>query len=192
MGGRTWRGAQAWANSWVSPSRWARRGASRARAWGGAPPGADLHELKTYVTSRLLWNSSRVPLQEISEFLVLYYGKNGAASVKLYMDTMIQSVKAIGYCRADDGRSLGFPPPAPFLTPAAVLTSAHGVATARALADRGRLAAVGELARKRAGFWTEQAHGRVLLTDHLRPLHEACAPRERPCQIILAEGQNAL
>ena len=53
------------------------------------PPGADLHELKTYVTSRLLWNSSRVPLQEISEFLVLYYGKNGAASVKLYMDTMI-------------------------------------------------------------------------------------------------------
>ena len=25
------------------------------------PPGADLHELKTYVTSRLLWNSSRVP-----------------------------------------------------------------------------------------------------------------------------------
>ena len=43
------------------------------------------------------------------------------------------------------------------------------------LADRGRLAAVGELARKRAGFWTEQAHGRVLLADHLRPLHEECA-----------------
>ena len=71
------------------------------------PPGSDLHELKTYVTSRLLWNSSRVPLQEIGEFLVLYYGRNGAASVKLYMDQMIQSVKAIGYCRADDGRSLG-------------------------------------------------------------------------------------
>ena len=102
------------------------------------PPGSDLHELKTYVTSRLLWNSSRVPLQEISEFLVLYYGKNGAASVKLYMDTIIQSVKAIGYCRADDGRSLGFPPTAPFLTPAAVLTSANGFAKARAIADLSR------------------------------------------------------
>ena len=36
---------------------------------------------------------------------------------------------------ADDGRSLGFPPTAPFLTPAAVLTSANGFAKARAIAD---------------------------------------------------------
>ena len=43
------------------------------------------------------------------------------------------------------------------------------------LADRGRLAAGRARAEARAGFWTEQAHGRVLLADHLRPLHEECA-----------------
>ena len=36
------------------------------------PPGTDLHELKTYITSRLLWNSTLEPLQEIGEFLVMY------------------------------------------------------------------------------------------------------------------------
>eukprot|EP01047_Picozoa_sp_COSAG01_P031341 COSAG01_NODE_2222_length_8137_cov_49.268972_3_plen_213_part_00 len=55
----------------------------------------------------------------------------GASTVKLYMDTMIASVKHVGFCRADDGRSLGFPPTAPFLTPEAVLTAAAGFASVR-------------------------------------------------------------
>ena len=37
-----------------------------------ASPGTDLHELKTYVTSRLLWDSDRDPLAEIAAFTVLY------------------------------------------------------------------------------------------------------------------------
>jgi hypothetical protein len=46
------------------------------------------------------------------------------------MEAMIGSMIAIGYCRADDGRSLGFPPTAPFLTPAAVITAANAFASA--------------------------------------------------------------
>eukprot|EP01050_Picozoa_sp_SAG11_P009883 SAG11_NODE_963_length_6375_cov_6.744105_2_plen_1331_part_00 len=95
------------------------------------PPGTDLHELKTYVTSRILWDSGRDPLAEIAQFIVLYYGEEvGGPAVKLYMETMIGSMIAIGYCRADDGRSLGFPPTAPFLTPSAVVTAANGFAAA--------------------------------------------------------------
>ena len=50
---------------------------------------------------------------------------------------MIQSERKIGFCRADDGRSLGFPPTAPFLTPAAILTAAQGFATAQSLLKNG-------------------------------------------------------
>jgi hypothetical protein len=42
------------------------------------PPGTDLHELKTYVTSRILWDSSRDPLTEIAEFIVLYCAQPSA------------------------------------------------------------------------------------------------------------------
>lgn len=58
-------------------------------------------------------------------------GEVGASAVKLYMDTMISSVKRVGFCRADDGRSLGFPPTVPFLTPEAVLTAVAGFASVR-------------------------------------------------------------
>jgi hypothetical protein len=109
---------------------WAAHNTIGYMAQGGTiyPPGTDLHELKTYVSARLLWNSTLDPLREMAEFLVLYYGEVGAAAVKLYMDTMIGSIDEVGFCRADDGRSLGFPPTAPFLTPEAVLTAANGFA----------------------------------------------------------------
>ena len=45
-------------------------------------PGSDLHELKTFLSARLLWNISRVPNDEIVFFLKSYYGE-GATSVKL-------------------------------------------------------------------------------------------------------------
>ena len=105
------------------------------------PPGTDLHEVKTYMLSRMLWNASRDPLVEIGEFLPLYYGSKAAPYIKLYMDTMIQSERKVGFCRADDGRSLGFPPTAPFLTPGAILTAAQGFATAQSLLKGGESAA---------------------------------------------------
>ena len=88
-------------------------------------PGSDLHELKTFLSARLLWNISRVPNDEIAFFLKTYYGE-GAASVKLYMDTMVGSMASEGFCRADGGQSITFPPTVPFLSPMAVLTSIQG------------------------------------------------------------------
>ena len=50
--------------------------------------------------------------------------------------------------------------------------------------------APGRAPRKRAGFWTEQAHGRVLLADHLRPLHEECG-RRPSCRIEKEEATRS-
>ena len=47
-------------------------------------PGSDLHELKTYLSSRLLWNITREPTHEIAFFLSQYYGP-GAPFVKQYV-----------------------------------------------------------------------------------------------------------
>ena len=77
------------------------------------------------MSARLLWNISRVPNDEIAFFLKTYYGE-GAASVKLYMDTMVGSMASEGFCRADGGQSITFPPTVPFLSPMAVLTSIQG------------------------------------------------------------------
>lgn len=88
-------------------------------------PGSDLHELKTYIVSRLLWNITRDPGEEFAYFLNNYYGP-GAFAVKLYMDTMVGSMQSEGFCRADGGQSITFPPTVPFLSPLALLTAAQG------------------------------------------------------------------
>ena len=77
-------------------------------------PGSDLHELKTYIVSRLLWNMTREPADEFAYFLNHYYGP-GAFAVKLYMDTMVGSMQEEGFCRSDGGQSITFPPTVPFL-----------------------------------------------------------------------------
>ena len=91
-----------------------------------SPPGTDLAEFKAYLLSQLLWNSSRELATIASEFLVGYYGPSGAVAVKNYMDTMTGSMKTEGFCRADDGQGITFPPTSPFLSPAALLRSAAG------------------------------------------------------------------
>jgi hypothetical protein len=71
-------------------------------------PGSDLHELKTYLSSRLLWDIRREPTVEIAFFLARYYGP-GAPFVKLYMDTMVGSMSDEGFCRAVGGQSITCP-----------------------------------------------------------------------------------
>ena len=68
-------------------------------------PGSDLHELKNYVVSRLLWNMTREPADEFAYFLKHYYGA-GAFAVKLYMDTMVGSMQVRWYPTVPPARGL--------------------------------------------------------------------------------------
>ena len=93
------------------------------------PPGTDLGEFKAYLLSQLLWDPSRDLPTIATEFLKGYYSTAGAVAVKNYMDTMTGSMKTEGYCRADDGQGITFPPTSPFLSPQALLASAAGFAS---------------------------------------------------------------
>ena len=95
---------------------------------GVRAPGTDLPELKSYILSKMLWAPMTTDFGKvIGEFLHAYYG-GGAIAVKNYMDVMTRSMKTEGYCRADEGQGITFPPTSPFLSPAALLESAAGFA----------------------------------------------------------------
>ena len=110
------------------------------------PPGTDLGEFKAYLLSQLLWDPSRDLPTIAAEFLKGYYSTAGAVAVKNYMDTMTGSMKTEGYCRADDGQGITFPPTSPFLSPhvataaqQAVLSSAEFSMSHTAPAQRSEL-----------------------------------------------------
>ena len=100
-------------------------------------------QLKAYLLSQLLWNATRELGTIASEFLGGYYGPSGAVAVKNYMDTMTGSMKTEGYCRADDGQGVTFPPTSPFLSPAALLRSAAGFTKGCGQARRRRSTSIG-------------------------------------------------
>ena len=115
-------------------------------------PGRDLVELTVYLQSKLLWSTERNSTALLHHFLDAYYGA-AAPHVLSYMTTMIESMRAVGMCRATGGDGgEGYPPTAAFLTPAAVVSSLRSFAAARA-AVAGNPTQLGRVDRAKLGVY---------------------------------------
>ena len=78
-----------------------------------------MDELKMYVISRMLWNTSDDDVVAIFEFISHYYGA-AAPFIRLYMDIFHGSVAETAFYMHES-----FGPEAPFLTPLALITAAQ-------------------------------------------------------------------
>ena len=98
----------------------------------GAGDGTDMEELKDYVMASMLWDPTLDPDTLIAEFLSGYYGSTASPFIRLYMDTMHDSVVKTN----DTVVACCMPPPAgvnkAYLTPDALLTSAKAFTDASA------------------------------------------------------------
>eukprot|EP01047_Picozoa_sp_COSAG01_P031344 COSAG01_NODE_2222_length_8137_cov_49.268972_6_plen_679_part_00 len=115
-------------------------------------PGRDLAELTIYLQSQLLWDVGRNATELRAHFLSNYYGA-AAPHILTYMTAMVDSMHAVGMCRATGGDGgEGYPATAAFLTPSAMLAGARAFADARA-AVLDQPAELGRVDRAKMGLY---------------------------------------
>eukprot|EP00040_Diaphanoeca_grandis_P040881 m.262228 g.262228 ORF g.262228 m.262228 type:complete len:773 (+) comp44826_c0_seq1:107-2425(+) len=100
------------------------RGIFQEGAYTG--PGGDMNELKDFILSRMMWDPTLNDSLLIDEFLTGYYGAEAGPLVRIYLDTMHESVQATQFYMHENFDGIN----APFLTADVVMKSATAFASA--------------------------------------------------------------